>query len=173
MRIVAVEAVIEIFVLVVVAPAVVVMRRLLAKSLHSVVIHVARDGTAPGVDIRTSLHLLWVHGLPEWVHGMVLVHFRSARWTVVFLTRFSRLSFLQSDNGEKVWDFAFRKRFFIQKSLYGSLGSWLFCSPNSNTKFRASEKFNFNLSHLRFPPKGPSIKFTVFHLNLRAAVASW
>lgn len=89
MRIVAVEAVVEIFVLVVVAAAVVVVRGLLAESLHSIVIHVARDGTAAGVDVRTSLHLLRVHCLPERVHGMVLVHFRSARGTVVFLTQAS------------------------------------------------------------------------------------
>lgn len=85
MRIVAVEAVVEIFVLVV-AAAVVVMGRLLAEPLHPIVIHVARDGTAAGVDVRTSLHLLRVHCLPERVHGVVLVHFRSARGTVVFLT---------------------------------------------------------------------------------------
>jgi hypothetical protein len=60
MRIVAVEALDEIFVLVVVATvaAVVVMRLLLlAKALHSVV-HIARNGTAARIHIRTSLHLL-------------------------------------------------------------------------------------------------------------------
>jgi hypothetical protein len=72
MRTVAVEAVDEILVLVVdveaaVAP-VIVVRLLLAKSLHSVV-HITRYGTASGVQVRSSLHLLWVHcDRVVWIH---------------------------------------------------------------------------------------------------------
>lgn len=145
MRIVAVEAVVEIFVLVVVAAAaVVVMRRLLAESLHPVVIHVARDGTAAGVDVGTSLHLLRVHGLPERVHGMVLVHFRSARGTVVFLTlELTLLSFLQSDNEEKVENFASRNRFFIQSALEQTHGVFESVSvrPNQIPSFEFPRSF--------------------------------
>lgn len=151
MRIVAVEAVVEILVLVVVAAAVVVMRRLLAESLHSVVVHVARDGTAAGVDVRTSLHLLWVHCLPERVHGMVLVHFRSARGTLVFLTRAS-LVFPACNQimKRKLKTFASRSRFFIHKSLMAWLLESFSVRPNQIPSF----EFRFNLSHLRLPRKG-------------------
>lgn len=64
MRIVAVEALDEIFVLIVIAAiiAVIVMRLLLwPKALHSV-IHIARNCAAAWVDVRSSLHRLRVHG---------------------------------------------------------------------------------------------------------------
>lgn len=97
MRIVAIEAFDEILVLVVVdvvinvaTIAMVMMRLLLAKSLHSVVIHVvARNSTASRVDIRTSLHLLCVHS-----HGMVLIHLR--RRSVISLSRLKLLSLSHS-----------------------------------------------------------------------------
>lgn len=72
MRIVAVEAVDEILVLVVdAAVAAVVMRLLLlAEALLHSMVHVTGNGTAAGIDIRTSLHGLSIH-----CDGMVLIHF--------------------------------------------------------------------------------------------------
>lgn len=82
---------------------------------------------------------------------MVLVHFRSARGTLVFLTRsFTRLSCLQSDNEEKVENFASRSRFFIHESLM----AWLLESFSVRPNQIASFEFRFNLSHLRLPRKG-------------------
>lgn len=72
MRIVAVEAVDEILVLVVdAAVAAMVMRLLLlAEALLHSMVHVTGNGTAAGIDIRTSLHGLRIH-----CDGVILIHF--------------------------------------------------------------------------------------------------
>lgn len=83
---------------------------------------------------------------------MVLVHFHSARGTEVFLTRFSRLSFLQSDNEEKVSNFASQRRFFIQST--DLLSSWRGClvRPNQITSFEFPRTF-ISIYLIRDPPE--------------------
>lgn len=85
MRIVAVKALDEILVLVVVAvvSAMIVMGLLLlSKALHSV-IHVARNCTATRIYVGTSLHWLGVH-----CYRVILIHLLSGRRT------YPRVSFL-------------------------------------------------------------------------------
>ena len=113
MRIVAVEALDEILVLVVDVPTIasmIVMRLLLLpKALHSV-IHVAWYGTAAGVDIRTSLHLLCVH-----CDGVIWVHYRTLELPLHFSSLFKFLKWTKRKEKLKVLFFASFKYFFLQR----------------------------------------------------------